>query len=198
MNVGHIAILATAALLAACTTTGSRPGPIDVTRFHLGAPLERTTVSIEPLSSNARISPEYQTYADAVAVELEKQGYVRSGSDLASGYIAGVSFVRSSLGEIRKRPPLTIGLGGGSFGGSVGVGGGASVGIGGGTAQLIGSELQVQLRRRSDDTVVWEGRALTEGISGSEGAQPGATAQRLAAALFKGFPGESGITITVK
>lgn len=192
----RIATIGAAALLGACTTTSSRPGPIDVTRFHLGTPLERTTFSVEPIASGAQASPEYQTYADAVATEFERLGYLRSTSDRPSGYIVGVSFLRASRGMVRKRPPVTIGIGGGSFGGNVGVGGGASFGIGGGRAEVIATELQVQLRRRSDSSVIWEGRAVTEGIG--EAAQPGATAQRLAAAMFKGFPGESGITITVK
>ena len=55
-----------------------------------------------------------------------------------------------------------------------------------------------QLRRRSDDSVVWEGRAQTESVGQAPETQPGYTARRLASALFRGFPGESGITITVK
>jgi hypothetical protein len=45
--------------------------------------------------------------------------------------------------------------------------------------------------------VIWEGRAQTQGV-GVENAQPAQTAARLASALFKDFPGESGVTITVK
>ena len=63
---------------------------------------------------------------------------------------------------------------------------------------MIGTELAVQLRRRSDDTVVWEGRAVTQSVVGEKDNATSDLAQRLAAALFKGFPGESGITITVK
>ena len=197
MKAVRIAILGTAVLLGACATTANIAGPVDVTRFHLGQPPERTTVSIEPLSSNQTISPEYRLYADAVVGQLERQGYVRSTSDMASGYIAGVSFLRTSRGFVRKRSPVSIGIGAGSFGGNVGVGGGASFPIGGGgEAEVIATELKVQLRRRSDDTVVWEGRAVTEGAG--EGADSAATAERLAAAMFRDFPGESGITITVK
>ena len=197
MKTLRIAILGTAALLGACTTSTNIAGPIDVTRFHLGQPPERTTVSIEPLSSNETISPEYQLYAEAVVGQLERQGYVRSTSDMASGYIAGVSFVRTSRGFVRGRSPVSIGIGGGSFGGNVGVGGGASIPIGGGgEAEVIATELKVQLRRRSNDTVIWEGRAVTEGAG--EGANSAVTAQRLASAMFRDFPGESGITITVK
>ena len=194
-----LALLTGAALLGGCTTT-TRNGPIDVTRYHLGQPLtERTTVAIEPIGPDASVTPEYTLYADVVRIELEKMGYVKGGVDMASGYIAAVGFKRTPAGSYREAPPVSIGLGGGSYGGGrrgggVGLGGGVSFGIGGKTRNLCVSELSVQLRRRSDNSTLWEGRAITQ----SAGDQPAETAGRLARALFKGFPGESGVTITVK
>ncbi|MES2987460.1 MAG: hypothetical protein V4808_06120 [Pseudomonadota bacterium] len=110
-----------------------------------------------------------------------------------------MGFKRMSRGTYREQPPVSIGLGGGSYGGGrrgggVGVGGGVSFGIGGNTREIYVSELSVQLRRRSDNSTIWEGKALTESV----GDQPAETAARLARALFKGFPGESGVTITVR
>jgi hypothetical protein len=189
--------------LAGCTTT-PRPGPIDVTRYHLGQPMERTSVSFEPMSGAVQISPEYQNYADAVQAELARLGYVRATTSTESAYIAGISFVRTSKGFVKDRPPVTIGIGGGGFSGGgrrggtgVGLGGDVGFGIGGKTREVYGTELWVQLRRRASNTVIWEGRAQTQGVSGRD-AQPGETAHRLAAALFKDFPGESGVSITVK
>jgi hypothetical protein len=189
--------------LAGCTTT-ARQGPIDVTRYHLGQPMERTSISFEPMSGAVQVNPEYQTYADAVQAELGRLGYVRAASSTDSAYIAGISFTRTSKGFVKDRPPVTIGLGGGSFSGGgrrggtgVGLGGDVAFGIGGKTREVFGTELWVQLRRRANNSVIWEGRAQTQG-AGVENAQPGQTAARLAGALFKDFPGESGVTITVK
>jgi hypothetical protein len=189
-----IASLAAAVLLAGCATT-PRAGPVDVTRFHLGSPA-LASVRVEPATAYAGVSPEDQTYVGAVSGELARLGFAPSAGDGPSTYVAAVSYKREHRGTVRKRSPITIGIGGGSFGGNVGVGGGASFGIGGGRAELIATELAVQLKRRSDNTIVWEGRAVTEALN--EGAEPATTPQRLANALFKGFPGESGITITVK
>jgi hypothetical protein len=50
------------------------------------------------------------------------------------------------------------------------------------------SELAVRLQRRSDGTAIWEGRAQA----------PAMAPDRLARALFQGFPGESGRTIRVR
>lgn len=196
-----IAVVGAALLAGGCTTT-NRNAPIDVTRYHIGALTERTTISVEPMTGAAQISPEFQLYADAVGTELERLGFVQSRSEMASGYIAAVSFTRTSRGAYREPPPVSIGLGGGSVSGgrnsAVGLGGGLSFGIGGKTREVMGTELWVQLRRRSDNTTVWEGRAVTQSVSGKPGSDPRDQAARLANALFRDFPGESGITTTVK
>ncbi|MHA6721338.1 DUF4136 domain-containing protein [Sphingomonas sp. RS6] len=199
----RFALLVTAPALAAGCTAGSGGRPIDVTRYHLGQPLERTTVVVEPMSGAMDVSPEYQLYADAVKAELERLGYVPATSDRPAGYLATVSFTRTSRGVIQDPPPVSIGLGGGSFsggrrGGGVGIGGDVSFGVGKGKRrEILVSQLWVQLRRRAGESVIWEGRAETTGVGTKEN-QPAATARRLAAALFKDFPGESGITTTVK
>jgi hypothetical protein len=196
-NTARFAAFAAAALLSACATTGGGAGPVDVTRFHLGTPIARESVSVQSLNGFAGISPEDQLYANAIAAELTPLGFApTTASGAPSTLIAAFAYKRTSQGTVRKRPPVTIGIGGGSFGGNVGVGGGASFGIGGGRAELIATELSVQIKRRTDNTIIWEGRAVTEALG--QGGEPGITAQRLAHALFKGFPGESGITITVK
>ncbi len=191
-----LAVIGAAALLSGCTaTSGARP--IDVTRFHLGTPIAGDSISVQPLTGYAGVSPEDQIYVGAVSNQLGRLGFTPTGGE-ATLYIAAVSYKHVSRGMVRKPPPVTIGLGGGSFGGGrhggVGVGGGGSFGIGGKTVELFGTELDVQIKRRSDNSILWEGHAVTE----DAGPQAAMTADRLAMALFKGFPGESGITITVK
>jgi hypothetical protein len=190
------AMIASAIVLAGCSTT-PRPGPIDVTRFHLGMPIAGDSIAVEPLTGFAGSSPEDQVYIGAVSGELGRLGFTPGGGE-ASPYIATVSYKHESLGSVRTPPAVTIGIGGGSYSGGrrggVGVGGGVGVPVGGKTVRVVSTELVVQIKRRGDGTILWEGRAITE----EAGAQPQSTAARLAKALFKGFPGESGITITVK
>jgi hypothetical protein len=59
------------------------------------------------------------------------------------------------------------------------------------------TELGVRLQRRSDGTAIWEGRAQSEAAGGTAQAVRTNAVDRLAAALFQGFPGESGRTIRV-
>lgn len=193
-----------ASLTAGCATT-QRGAPVDVTRFHLGSAVEPGSFTIEPLRTNATISPEYQTYADAVSRELTRLGFTptRTTVDGASRYIVSVAFQRAARGYVDKPAPFSVGLGagGGSFGrrSGVGLGGGVQLPVGGGRREaVIGSELSAQIRRRSDSTVVWEGRAVTESLSGQSSSQPISVADKLATALFRDFPGESGITTTVR
>ena len=87
-----------AALLSSCATT-SRPGPIDVTRFHLGTPIAGSTVSVEPLTGFAGISPEDQIYVGAVSSELVRLGFSPQAGE-ASRYIAAVSYKHVSRGMV--------------------------------------------------------------------------------------------------
>lgn len=189
-------VLATPLLLGACV---SGPGPVDVTRFHLGQPIERGSVIVEPAPGGLDAdSLEFKTYGDAVMGQLQRVGYAPAERLGTSLYVAVIRIDRDERNAVVQRSPVSVGLGGstGSYGG--GVGGGISFGIGGKPKSTLVTQLSVQLKRRSDQTIVWEGRAVTQNSEKSEAAQPTATAARLAAGLFGDFPGESGRTIRVK
>ena len=193
-----IALTAMAALAGGCSTTGGgRAAPVEATRYHLSQPIPPGTVAVQA-GTGQIAGPEFGLYTGAVMREMERLGFTPAATGSTPDYVAAIGFTRTDRGQVRTRPPLTIGVGGGSFGGNVGVGLGTSVGVGGKTRTVYGTELSVQIRRRGDNTVVWEGKAVSETLSGAPGAQPGDGAARLAAALFKEFPGQSGITTTVK
>ncbi len=178
-RIGKVAVVAVlGAAMAACTTTGGGSRPVDVTRYHLGTPVPSGSVMIEPADLNQNIDPEYRIYADAVAAEVSRIGF-RAVPPTPSDYIAAVRFRRGPAGVIDQRPPV-------------------SVGLGGGPRSVSGIELSVQIRRRGDNTTVWEGRAVSQVVDRSDAAQPAALATKMASALFQGFPGQSGITTTVK
>lgn len=190
-------LLAAATMLGGCATV-PRAGPTDVVRYHLGAAPAPGSFVVEPLSTNSTLSLEYQAYADAVAAEMTRLGFAR-GTGGASAYVAQVSLIRAPAGAVQVRSPLSIGIGGGTGGRNVGVGGGLSVPVGGGGVRdVIATTLTVQLLRRADQTVVWEGRAVNQTVSGTPDNETEATAARMAGAMFREFPGESGITTTVR
>jgi hypothetical protein len=193
------ALLAGAILLAGCA---AQTPPAQVTRFHLGQPIAPGEISIEPRDQAQGASLEFDSYAGSVARELKAQGFTIAPSLTKSELVANVEVTRQTRATGPARSPFSIGIGGGTgggYGGGVGVGGGVSFPIGKATApEATGTQLFVQLKRRSDSSVIWEGRAQLEARNGTPYAAPAAAVDKLAAALFKGFPGESGRTISVK
>ena len=191
-------LLALAALAGCASGTGVRSGPVEVTRYHLGQSPAAGSVAVVPVGGADSASPDYLAYADAVATQLRGIGYTAAPATEAT-YVATVGYARAPRGTVTQRPPVSIGLGGGSFGGGFGGGAGISFGLGGNRAsEVLVNELSVQIKRRTDDTVVWEGRAQTQSVERLNAAvPPAAGATRLAGALFRGFPGQSGITTTV-
>jgi hypothetical protein len=229
MKIGLGLALMAASALTGCATT-MRSGPVEVTRFHLGAPLETGTIAVEPMQrgavgrygtygANVGVEPspqnpqtrvpidtglEFQNYAGAVQAEALRHGFTPATTPGESQYLAVVGYSRQFREGAPRSSGVQVGLGGGGYGGGYRGGG---LGLGGGISFPIGrpkyrtvalTDMQVQIRRRSDQTIIWEGRAETSADGGARDAQPDAVARKLAAALFQGFPGESGRTITVK
>jgi len=184
--------------LAGCATTGPLP-PTQVLRYHLGEPIARGTVSVEPLTGGAPASLEFKTYAAAVEGELLKAGYSLPAPGTTPQFVASVGFTRSEQAGPPKRSAFSIGIGGGSFSGGrrggVGLGGGVGFPVGGGGAStVLVSELSVTIKRRVDQSPIWEGHA--QGVADIKTADD--QAAKLAQALFTGFPGQSGRTIEVR
>jgi hypothetical protein len=200
MRVRSLALIAAGAVLAsACTTGGVRSGPVEVIRYHLGNPIAPGSFAIErnPVGGGT-LASDYGLQVDAVAAELSRIGFTRVPDGSASLYLLEVAVERDQVGTTRVGPRFGIGLGGGTGGfRGGGVGGGISTDLGGSTRALIGTSVTVKLRRRTDQTVTWEGNARTAGTAPRDPAAAEAQAGRLAAALFRDFPGQSGFTTTV-
>jgi hypothetical protein len=200
--------------LSGCETTGAG-GPVQVTRFHLAEPIAPGTFQVTATPAEGPGSPiapdslELKSYADAVGAELTRLGFSPAADPATAEIAVSVVVDRGSRPDPRPHgASVSFGIGGGTFGGGgyrhrsgVGIGGdvGTTVPIGGNEPRyLIGTRMQVQIKRRSDGSTVWEGRAMTEAPGSSQAASPLTAVQKLAHALFTGFPGESGKTVTVK
>jgi hypothetical protein len=190
------AALALAAIgLAGCQTAPTA----QVTRFHMGAPVARGQIAVEPLLPADRDSLEAQSYASIIGAELAKLGFTEAPGLAQSEQVAAFSVERGTRDGPPRSSPIRIGIGGGSYGWSGGVGGGVSFPVGKArNSTIAGTRLLVQIKRRSDGTVVWEGRGETAARLGTPAADGQTQVRKLAAAMFAGFPGESGRTITVK
>ncbi len=188
--------LAIAGLLAGCTTTA----PTKVTRFNLGQPIAPSAVAIAPRNPNDAGGLAFSTTAGAVSAELNRLGFtIAAPDDASTPLVAVVALDQTTRPGPPRGPAFSVGIGGASFGRHTGVGGDVDVPVTRGHESYIDSSLlSVQLKRRADSTVIWEGRASTFSDAGSPADSPGVLSQKLATALFRDFPGASGQTIMVK
>ena len=198
------ALLVAVSLAGGCQTTeqgsGVEPG-VAVTRFHLGQQIARGEIAVEPADPAQANSLEFAQSAAAVERELARLGWsVRSGNARSEQVALLRVEQRARLGA-RRGSGISVGVGGGTGGyrSGVGVGVGATIPVGsGGAREIVTTEMNLRIQRRSDATVAWEGRAELEARTDSPLAQRSAAAARLAEALFRDFPGESGRTIRVE
>jgi hypothetical protein len=197
-------MMAAAVALSGCATTLNLP-PTEAIRYHLGEPIARGTVSVEPVGTpGAPPSLEYQTYASAVQAELGRNGYAAAPAGTTPQFVAVLTFRRGTEAGPPRQSPVSIGLGGGGFsggrrGGGVGLGGGIGFPLGGSRqSEVVVSELSVTIKRRVDQSPIWEGRAQTAVDARRPESATGPVARKLAQALFTNFPGESGRTIEVR
>lgn len=188
-----------ALLLSGCT---AMTPPVDVTRFHNAqvAPIVPGSVIIRPnvVDEGHSRSIEYTTYSTALLRELQRVGFSETLDDAKnSDYIVRYTLERAVLSASGSRSPVSVGVGGstGSYGSGVGLG--IGIDLSGPPKDKIVTELSVRLTKRDSGEIVWEGRASVEAKDGSPASQPGLAAAKLAEALFKDFPGESGTTIRV-
>lgn len=187
--------LAALLVLAGCA---SGPAPIEVTRFHLGQPIPADTILLMQAPGAPMGALQFQTQANALTPDLAAAGLRRSDAPEAA-YIGVVSITQQSSAGPVKPPPFSIGIGGGSFGGGGGIGGGVAVPIGKARRTFVTTTiLELRIRRRSDSSAIWEGRAIDERRSDGEASNPGGVLPALSRALLANFPGVSGQTVKVK
>ena len=178
----------------------AKPAAVDVTRFHTAQTpprLKGAAVIVEAASGSDPASLENRVWLDAVQRELFASGF-GSATPGAADAIAEVMVERQVLKRERQRGPVSVGVGGstGSYGGGVGLGLGFN--LGGGPKDEVLTRLSVRIRDRRTGEALWEGRAENRENAKASEAAPAIAAPRLAHALFSGFPGTSGDTITVK
>lgn len=170
--------LALATALSGCASLGSGGGAAagaDVTRFHLGQPIARASIAVEPFEPADASNPEFRAYSAAVAQELARLGWNVVNTVGQSEQVALVDVTQGMASRMR------VGLAGAPR-----------------PTDAAATQLEVRIKRRSDGTVFWEGRASDVNRGQSSPEQRMATVQRLASALFRDFPGESGRTIRLR
>lgn len=194
-------LLAQVALAALAVSGCVTPvGPVEVTRFHTPdiSALGKGAIAVEPAPGTDGKSLEWQSYQAAVQRQLALLGY----AEAPAGQGAQVAELRLSRGTYQPERsgggPVSVGVGGstGSYGSGLGVGIGLNLSPR--PAQQVQTELGVIIKDRASAQALWEGRASFAVSVKSTLADTALGAPKMAEALFKGFPGNSGETIEVK
>lgn len=189
--------LAAALALAGCVAP---TGPVEVTRFHAQdiSQLGKGTIAVEPAPGHDGSSLEWKTYQAAIERQLALQGYSTVPAGTASGQVAQLRLSRENFRPDRSGSPVSVGVGGstGSFGSGLGVG--IGINLSPRPSEQVRTDLGVIIRDRASGLALWEGRANFTVRTGSPLAATSLGAAKMAEALFKGFPGQSGETIAVK
>lgn len=199
-----VALLGAAALtLGGCATAVP---PVEVTRFHNAAPgwAPGTRYAIATAPVDGPVGPgaampslEWNSYRAAVDQQLQRLGLVAAGSGERAPLLVQIGFDRSQQAPAGRRSPVSVGVGGstGSYGSGVGLG--IGINLGGGPKRMADLQLSVRIDDAASGQAIWEGRALTSVPVKAPAAQSSLAAAKLAEALFRDFPGESGRTISV-
>lgn len=192
-------------MLGACATAVP---PVEVTRFHNNQPAawqagSRYVVDPTPLADPSQnvgsptLSMEWNSYRAAVERQLQLQGLAAAPEGGAAPLKIRIGFDRYERTPAGKRSPVSVGVGGSTGGYGSGVGLGIGLNLGGGPKPTQDLSLFVRIDDNATGQALWEGRAVTAMPSKAPASQPSLAAAKLAEALFKDFPGESGRTITV-
>jgi len=196
-NLRISAVFAPALLVAGCASP-SYYSPVEVTRF-TSAPassLPRGPIGVRAAPGEDPADPAYAVYQTAVVEQLDAAGFQVAGG--AAPYTALIDIERWVEQPGGQRSPVSVGGGAstGSFGSGVGLG--VGIDLSPPDPERIETELAVSIRPSAGGDAIWEGRARFTATANSEYADLTAAATRMAAALFEGFPGNSGETIEVQ
>ena len=181
--------------ISACATPYT--GPIEVTRFVAS---DASALRTGPISTRDDSEESYgmmsSIYSQAVERELGKLGYTLQPGD-TSAALASVSVEQFKLDASGGRSPVSVGVGGstGSYGSGLGLG--VGINLGGGPKPRQATKLSVRILEGENGPTLWEGRAELIASEDSPYADPQASAEILASALFRGFPGGNGETVTI-
>jgi hypothetical protein len=193
----RLAPLAAALILAGCAQTFV--SPVSVTRFvgEQPARLGQGPIAVRPAPGMPGNSLEFAPYRQAVSSELSRLGYQVVPGDQAA-QVAEVRVGRAVDQPGRRRNPVNVGVGGatGSYGSGVGLG--VGIDLSGPPPEVDHTQLGVVIRDGAGGQTLWEGRAEFAASVNSAYGNSQAAAQKMAAALFAGFPGRSGETVEVR
>ena len=182
-----------ALLLAACAQGRIA---VTVTPFYESppGPLAGLAADVVPARPELAQDPAFADFGDRLGAKLARLGLIPAAGGPAAIH-ARLDYESRPRDERREGSRVGVGIGIGHVGRHVGVGGTVGVPIETGRRVTVyDHRVSVALVRADDGAVLWEGRALADGVS----APLAEVIDAMLDALFTDFPGQSGATRTVR
>ncbi len=178
-------------------TVDPREGRVEVSRFvaaDAGALLDPGPMRIVSLPGGTDDGATRAVYEAALVDQLVRAGYDTMAPPAPDGRVLEMRIVRDVLvpAEINKSPVSGTATVGVSNRGSM-MGMAVNVDMSGPKTALLNTRLELHLRAGPDGPVLWEGYATLASRDRDEDWGEAAIANRLAAALFEGFPGSAEV-----
>jgi hypothetical protein len=154
------------------------------------APPDGGTISIEPKTADGDYDRSMPAFVSAASDALATKGFTILEDAGHSAYVVELILSRVAVGTGTAKVPAGKASGGGG-------GPGASVGAGvvipfstGASAlvPLVRTRLELRIRKRGADAVVWDGAAVTVRPAGTKKGADEPVASDLSTALLRGYP----------
>ena len=157
------------------------------------APAAPGTISVETAAVEANLEPSLPLFVEAVGKALAAHEFTLIEGAGHAHFVANLTVTRVDVGTTTGKVPVA---------GPTAMAGGRPTRAGGGvnfslptgkirTVPLQQTKLELSIRQRGDDAVLWRGSALTVRATDSANGQDGAVAKDLAEAIFRGYPEQS-------
>lgn len=155
-------------------------------------PPDGGTISIEPKTGDGDYDSAMPAFVNAASDALAAKGFTILEDPGHSAYVVELILSRDAVGTGSAKVPVGRASGGGG-------GPGASVGAGvvipfstGASAlvPLLRTRLEMRIRKRGADGVVWDGAAVTVRAAGTRKGAEALVASDLSAALLRSYPAE--------
>jgi len=174
-----------------------REGKVQVSRYVANtagaAGLGHGRIAVIAAPGSMSMGSESAAYEAAIVDQLVKSGYQTQGRDegaAGAGSQLAEVMIRHAVVEPAEQPrsPVSgaVNVGVGSYGTSAGVA--VAIDMSKPAKALISTQLDVSIRDKATNELLWEGHAKVLARVGDNGWTTPKTAARLAAALFEGFP----------
>lgn len=151
------------------------------------------TISVEPKGVDPAARASVPAFIDAVGNALAQREFMLIDGAGHARLVADLRLSRTAIGTTSEKVPVS----GASLikgGNLTRVGGGVNIALPTSkskTVPLQQTRLEISIRKRGEDTVLWHGAALTvRPDNGNEG-QDSAVAADLSAAIFRSYPAQS-------